>query len=119
MFKNMIFPHRKELFRMAFCWRHQVDNVFSPIFYSPSELLNYNDKYYEDYAYRVKQENSTEYVGLVQTVGIRRCHPNYRFLNRISGRYSLHYVFSGKAWAGDREVGEGDVFGTDFIGFLR
>ena len=98
---------------MAFYWRHQVDNVFSPKFDFPQELLNYDDPYYEDYACRVREEATAANNGLVQTVGIRHCSSDYRFLNRISERYSIHYVFSGKGWVGDRAVGAGDVFFFD------
>ena len=69
---------------MAFYWRHQVDNVASPVVDSPSELLNYNDVYYEDHALRVKPPDNAGYVGLVQTVGIRRCQGVAAFVVRMS-----------------------------------
>ena len=98
---------------MPFFWQHRVNNTFSPDFDSPLGLLQYHDTYYEDYAYRRRQVAPSAYRGVVQTVGIRHCYPNFRFLNRISERYSLHYVLSGKAWIGDRAVGPGDVFFFD------
>ena len=98
---------------MAFYWQHQVGNTFSPVFDSPLELLNYQDTYFEDYAYRIRTEQPNAYSGFVQTVGVRHCHPNYHFLNRISERYSLHYVLSGKGWVGNQEVGPGDIFFFD------
>lgn len=98
---------------MPFYWQHRVYNTLFPKFDSPAELLQYNDPYFEDYACRVKGESTVAYNSFVQTIGIRRCYPDFRFLNRISERYSLHFVFSGKAWIGNQEVGPGDVFFFD------
>lgn len=98
---------------MPFRWQHQVNNTRSPQFDSPLNLLQYNDLYFEDYAYRVQSEEQNTYSGMVQTVGVRHCYPDYRFLNRISGRYSLHYILNGKAWVGNQVVSAGDVLFFD------
>ena len=98
---------------MSFYWQHQVYDEKSPAFDSPLELWQFHDRYFEDFICRKKSEKKKPYEGYVQTVGVRHCYPDYHFFNRISRRYSLHYILSGKGWIGKREVGAGDVIFFD------
>jgi len=96
---------------MPFYWQHRVYDILSPSYTSPLELWQFHDRYFEDYIYR--SEKKKPYEGFVKTVGVRHCYPDYHFFNRISKRYSLHYVLSGKGWVGKRAVGAGDVIFFD------
>lgn len=77
---------------------------------NPSELLQFNDQYFEDYI-NTMQEPTDQFFLSPQPLrfGINHCHPTYHFINRISFGYCFHYIISGKAWIGEKSVGAGDI----------
>ena len=93
---------------MSFFWQRRVYDVLSPRFYTPLDLHNRNDRYFEDFSCFKRDEN-TVYEGVVKSIGVRHCYPEYHFFNRLSDRYSLHYILGGTGWVGDRAVHAGDV----------
>ena len=77
---------------------------------TPSELLQFNDQYFEDYI-NIKQEQTDHFFLSPQPLrfGIHHCRPTFSFVNRITFGYCFHYIMSGRAWVGDKSVGAGDI----------
>ena len=91
---------------MSYFWRHWTAEKKSSRFSNPSELLKFQDPFFEDHIIYLEDPVSSP---LMVAAGIRHCSPDYHFFNRALPRYSLHYILGGKGWVGDRPVKCGDV----------
>lgn len=95
---------------MICSWEHKdISNQFQKVS-TPSSLLQFSDRYFEDYI-NIKSEPTDQNFLSPQPhrFGIHHCRPTYSFVNRITSGYCFHYIMSGKAWVGDKAVCSGDI----------
>ncbi len=93
-----------------FFWRRRIYDRFSQRFTKGSPLLEMNDLYFEDYCLCHQDQNS----GLcLRTFGIRHSYPEYQEIYRISDRFRLYCVLSGKGYADGKTVQTGDIMMFD------
>ena len=88
-------------------WRHRSGNRLSEFHYDdPSELLEYCDKYYEDFYIA----RATPSVMMLRTVGFRHCSPDYHFEHMtFSGRYAMMFILDGEGYVDGNPVTEGTI----------
>ena len=83
-------------------WRHVVNEVRSPKYYSVHDCWRYADPYFNDYY--VPEAPVT-----LKTYGICRRAPDEHIINRYTERYMLHYILTGKGWCNGIPFEEGDI----------
>ena len=88
-------------------WQHRSGDRLSEFYFDdPARLLDYHDRYYEDF-YIGKHSPSPM---ILRTVGYRRCDPDFHFKHMsFGGRYFLLYVFEGEGYVDGNSVKRGNV----------
>ena len=95
---------------MIYSWEHRKLNNPHQKVSTPSSLLQFSDRYFEDYINILPEPTDQNFLSpQPQRFGIHHCHPTYSFVNRITSGYCFHYIMSGKAWIGDKAVYPGDI----------